>query len=114
VALWQQLGWLIAMGAAIYLLRVGWRLQLFAAAYRLGVELRTQLYARLAAQGPLFFHKQRTGELMALATNDVDAIEMAAGEAFLAAFDGADAGAVVAMMTLGVDWRLAAVLLPFR
>jgi ABC-type multidrug transport system fused ATPase/permease subunit len=40
-ALWQQLGWLIAMGAAIYLLRVGWRLQLFAAAYRLGVELRT-------------------------------------------------------------------------
>jgi ATP-binding cassette, subfamily B, multidrug efflux pump len=115
VALWQQLGWLIAMGAAIYLLRVGWRLQLFAAAYRLGVELRTQLYARLAAQGPQFFRKQRTGDLMALATNDVDAIEMAAGEAFLAAFDGTlTLVLVVAMMTLGVDWRLAAVaLLPF-
>jgi ATP-binding cassette subfamily B protein/ATP-binding cassette subfamily C protein/ATP-binding cassette subfamily B multidrug efflux pump len=114
-ALWQQLGWLVAMGASIYLLRVGWRLQLFAAAYRLGVELRTQLYARLAAQGPQFFHKQRTGDLMALATNDVDAIEMAAGEAFLAAFDGTlTLVLVVAMMTLGVDLRLAAVaLLPF-
>jgi ATP-binding cassette subfamily B protein/ATP-binding cassette subfamily C protein/ATP-binding cassette subfamily B multidrug efflux pump len=115
LALWQQLGWLVAMGAAIYLLRVGWRLQLFAAAYRLGVELRTQLYQRLSTQGPQFFHRQRTGDLMALATNDIDAIEMAAGEAFLAAFDGTlTLVLVVAMMTLGVDWRLAAVaLLPF-
>ena len=44
---------------------------------------------------------------MALATNDVDAVEMAAGEAFLAAFDGTlTLVLVVAMMTLGVDWRL--------
>ena len=32
--------------------------------------------------------RQRTGDLMALATNDVDAVEMAAGEAMLAGFDG--------------------------
>ena len=44
---------------------------------------------------------------MALATNDVDAVEMAAGEAFLAGFDGTlTLVLVVAMMTLGVDWRL--------
>jgi ATP-binding cassette subfamily B protein/ATP-binding cassette subfamily C protein/ATP-binding cassette subfamily B multidrug efflux pump len=103
------------MGVAIYLLRVGWRLQLFRAAFRLGVELRVRLYERLSLQGPPFFHRQRTGDLMALATNDVDAIEMAAGEAFLAAFDGTlTLVLVVAMMTLGVDWRLGIVaLLPF-
>ena len=52
---------------------------------------------------------------MALATNDVDAVELAAGEAFLAGFDGTlTLVLVVAMMTLGVDWRLALVaLLPF-
>ena len=52
---------------------------------------------------------------MARATNDVDAVEMAAGEAFLAGFDGTlTLVLVVAMMTLGVDWRLALVaLLPF-
>ena len=52
---------------------------------------------------------------MALATNDVDAVEMAAGEAFLAGFDGTlTLVLVVAMMTLGVDWRLGLVaLLPF-
>ncbi|MFO1323674.1 MAG: ABC transporter transmembrane domain-containing protein [Burkholderiales bacterium] len=114
-ALWRELAILVAMGVAIYLLRVGWRIALFSAAFRLGVELRTELYDRLARQGPPFFHRQRTGDLMALATNDVDAVEMAAGEAFLAAFDGTlTLMLVVAMMTLGVDGRLGLVaLLPF-
>ncbi|MFN9481006.1 MAG: ABC transporter transmembrane domain-containing protein, partial [Betaproteobacteria bacterium] len=114
-ALAAQLGLLVGAGVVIYLLRVAWRLKLFAAAYRLGVELRVQLYRRLTAQGPQFFQRSRTGDLMARATNDVDAVEMAAGEAFLAGFDGTlTLVVVVGMMTLGVDWRLAAVaLLPF-
>ena len=114
-ALWIELAILIAMGIVIYLLRVGWRLQLFSAAFQLGVELRVRFYRRLALQGPPFFHRQRTGDLMALATNDVDAVEMAAGEAFLAGFDGTlTLVLVVAMMTLGVDWQLGLVaLIPF-
>ena len=113
--LWVQLAQLLALGLAIYVLRVGWRLRLFAAAYQLGVELRTRFYARLSAQGPAFYQKQRTGDLMALATNDIDAIEMAAGEAMLAGFDGSlTLIMVLAIMTLGVDWHLAAIaLLPF-
>ncbi|MCS7102237.1 MAG: ABC transporter transmembrane domain-containing protein, partial [Burkholderiaceae bacterium] len=114
-ALARELALLAAAGAAIYFLRVGWRTQLFSAAYRLGGQLRTQLYARLTQQGPAFFLRQRTGDLMARATNDVDAIEMAAGEAFLAGFDGTlTLVLVVGMMTLGIDWRLTlAALLPF-
>ena len=114
-ALYWQLGTLLAMGLAIYFLRVGWRLQLFAASYQLGVDLRVALYRKLAAQGPGFYQHQRTGDLMARATNDIDAVEMAAGEAMLAGFDGAlTLVLVLGMMMLGVDWRLAAVaLLPF-
>lgn len=114
-ALLLELAQLLAMGVAIYGLRVGWRLQLFTASYTLGVELRGQLYQRLAAQGPAFFQRQRTGDLMARATNDIDSVEMAAGEAVLAGFDGLlTLVLVLAMMTLGVDWRLAlAALLPF-
>lgn len=111
----QELLWLVGAGLLVYLLRVGWRLQLYAAAYRLGVELRQRLYARLSQQGPAFFQDRRTGNLMALATNDIDAVEMAAGEAMLAGFDGTlTLVLVVAVMALGVDARLAAVaLLPF-
>jgi ATP-binding cassette subfamily B protein/ATP-binding cassette subfamily C protein/ATP-binding cassette subfamily B multidrug efflux pump len=52
---------------------------------------------------------------MALATNDIDAIEMAAGEAMLAGYDGSTTLVIVlGTMILGVDWRLALVaLLPF-
>jgi ATP-binding cassette subfamily B multidrug efflux pump len=114
-SLLRELIWLMAAGALVYFLRVSWRLKLYAAAYRLSVELRERLYGRLALQGPHFFQGKRTGNLMALATNDIDAVEMAASEAMLAGFDGAlTLVLVVGMMSLGVDWRLAAcVLLPF-
>ena len=114
-ALLLELGQLMLTGVLIYFLRVGWRLTLFAAAYQLGVSLRTRLYQRLAQQGPAFYQQQRTGDLMALATNDIDAIEMAAGEAMLAGFDGSlSLVMVLGIMLLGVDWRLAAIaLLPF-
>ena len=114
-ALLAQLGWLVLAGIAIYFLRVAWRLQLFAASYRLGAQLRQRLYARLCQQGPHFFQLKRTGDLMALATNDIDSVEMASGEAMLAGFDGTlTLIMVVAMMSLGVDGRLAAAaLLPF-
>jgi ATP-binding cassette subfamily B multidrug efflux pump len=106
---------LLGLGLAIYVLRVAWRLRLYSAAYRLGVELRTRLYARLSAQGPAFYQQQRTGDLMALATNDIDAIEQAAGEAMLAGFDGTlTLVMVLGVMFLGVDWRLTLIaLLPF-
>lgn len=114
-ALLVELAWLLAAGAAVYFLRVAWRLKLYAAAYWLGVELRQRLYARLTLQGASFYQDRRTGNLMALATNDVDAVEMAAGEALLAGFDGTlTLVLVLAMMSLGVDWRLALVaVLPF-
>ena len=106
---------LLGLGLAIYGLRVAWRLRLYSASYRLGVELRTRLYARLSAQGPAFFQRQRTGDLMALGTNDIDAIEQAAGEALLAGFDGTlTLVMVLGIMFLGVDWRLTTIaLLPF-
>jgi len=111
----RELAWLLAAGAVVYFLRVGWRLRLYSAAYRIGVELRERLYARLSLQGAGFYQDHRTGNLMALATNDIDAVEMAAGEAMLAGFDGTlTLVLVVGMMWLGVDWRLAAcAILPF-
>jgi ATP-binding cassette, subfamily B, multidrug efflux pump len=114
-SLLRELASLVAAGMLMYALRVGWRLKLYAAAYRLGVELRERLYARLALQGAGFYQHQRTGNLMALATNDIDAVEMAAGEGMLAAFDGTlTLVLVVAAMWVGVDAGLAAAaLLPF-
>ena len=109
--LWGLLG----MGVLIYLLRVGWRLILFGTSYRLGGILRQRFYQRLTRLGPAFYSQQSTGDLMAKATNDIDAIELAAGEGVLSGFDGALTFVlVIAMMLFAIDWRLTVIaLLPF-
>lgn len=111
-----RLAWLIlALGLAIYALRLGWRRILFGTSYRLGNLLRRRLFALLTRQGQGFFSRYNTGDLMARATNDIDAIEVAAGEGVLSGFDGLLTLLLVLVILFGViDWRLALVaLLPF-
>ncbi len=114
-SVWSGVALLAVAGLVVYGLRVGWRLVLFGAAYRLGQRLRVQLMQRLATQAPTFFQVQRGGDLMALATNDVDAVEQASGDAMLAGFDGSSTLLLVLLtMAVAIDWRLAlAALLPF-
>ncbi len=106
---------LVAAAVAIYFFRAGWRLFLYNAVYKLGIELRMRLYRLLSAQGPGFYQNHRTGDLMAAATNDIDAIETAAGEGALAGFDGSFTFAVMLVaMGLALDWPLViAILAPF-
>ena len=106
---------LVLAALVIYVLRAGWRLFLFRAVLRLGVELRTTLYRQLMLQTAAFYQERSTGDLMAAATNDIDAIEAAAGEGALAGFDGTSTLVImISVLVINVDWRLAiAVLLPF-
>ena len=106
---------LVLAAVVIYVLRAGWRLFLFRAVLQLGVELRTTLYRQLMLQTAAFYQERSTGDLMAAATNDIDAIEAAAGEGALAGFDGTSTLIImISVLVINVDWRLAiAVLLPF-
>ncbi|GGO82242.1 multidrug ABC transporter permease/ATP-binding protein [Marinobacterium nitratireducens] len=110
-----QLLALLALGVALYGLRFGWRLVLFGTSYRLGNLLRLRLFQRLTRQGQAFYTVHNTGDLMARATNDIDAVELAAGEGVLSGFDGAlTLVLVLLMMLVVIDWRLTLVaLLPF-
>jgi ATP-binding cassette subfamily B protein/ATP-binding cassette subfamily C protein/ATP-binding cassette subfamily B multidrug efflux pump len=109
--LWLLLG----CALAIYVLRFSWRQILFGTAYRLGNLLRSRFYQRLTRQGDAFYAEHNTGDLMARATNDIDAIEMAAGEGILSGFDGLLTFVLVMIMMVAViDWRLTLIaLLPF-
>lgn len=106
---------LLACALAIYALRFTWRQILFGTAYRLGNLLRSRFYQRLTRQGDAFYATHNTGDLMARATNDIDAIEMAAGEGILSGFDGLLTFVLVMiMMAAVIDWRLTLIaLLPF-
>lgn len=106
---------LLIAALSVYLLRYGWRRMLFGTSYKLGHILRQQFYLRLTHQGQAFYSRHSTGDLMARATNDIDAIEVAAGEGILSGFDGLLTFILVlVMMFIFIDWRLAALaILPF-
>ncbi|MFC3023274.1 ABC transporter ATP-binding protein [Vibrio zhugei] len=106
---------LLLCGIAIYLLRYGWRRLLFGTSFHLANLFRRQFYQRLTKQGQAFYSAHSTGDLMARATNDIDAVESAAGEGILSGFDGMSTFIlVVIMMFVFIDWRLATVaLIPF-
>lgn len=98
---------LIGTGLAVYALRFSWRLMIFGAASRLSRLLRKQLFDHFTLMSPQFYQKQRTGDLMAHATNDIQAVEMTAGMGVLTLVDSLTTGGLVILsMALFISWKL--------
>ena len=105
ILLWSAV--LVVNGAITYALRYAWRVTLFGAAIRLSRMLRDQLFTHLTRLSPRFYHQHRTGDLMAHATNDIQAVESTAGEGVLTLVDSLTTGGLVILsMALFVDWKL--------
>lgn len=106
----QILQWMLlilGVGIVAYLLRYAWRIMLFGASTRLGRLLRNRLFYHFTRLSPRFYHKRRTGDLMAHATNDVQAVEATAGEGVLTLVDSLTMGGLVVFtMAVFIDWKL--------
>lgn len=111
----QNVALILAVAVVSYVMRVIWRISLFGASYALANRLRQDIYRHLTRQSPRFFQRHKTGDLMARATNDIQAVEMTAGEAVLALFDGALTGLLVlTVMVTQISWQLTLIaLLPW-
>jgi len=82
-------GLIIATIASIMaLLRYVWRYLLFGHSRKVEEGLRNRLYRHLQTLSLSFYHRTKTGDLMARATNDVNAIRMATGMGMVALTDG--------------------------
>ncbi|MFC4075860.1 ABC transporter transmembrane domain-containing protein [Salinithrix halophila] len=105
--LFHWLGLLSLAGVAMYGLRYVWRILIFGASFRLGRLLRRQLFDHFSRMSPGFFHRRRTGDLMAHATNDVQAVQITAGEGVLTLVDSLVLGGLV-VFSMGVflSWKL--------
>lgn len=113
--LWWYAGALVAIAVAIYVLRFLWRQILFGASYMLGCELRQRIHAHLMLLSPAALAAFPAGDVMARATNDVQAVEMSAGEAVLSVFDGLLTGLLVlGVMVFGISgWLTLLALAPW-
>ncbi|EQB2603437.1 ABC transporter transmembrane domain-containing protein [Aeromonas salmonicida] len=105
--LMDYLAGLFVLGLLIYLLRYVWRVMLFGASYRLAYVLRNRLFSHFTRMSPDFYQRHRTGDLMAHATNDIQAVEMTAGEGVLTLVDSIIVGVLVlSIMCSQYSWQL--------
>lgn len=89
--------YLVSAALIMYGLRYVWRLYIFGTAYNLGRLLRFRLFQYFTKMSPSFYQKYRTGDLMAHATNDINAVVMVAGGGVMSAVDAS----ITALVTLG-------------
>lgn len=98
---------LLAAALAQYIFRYIWRTHIWGSAAKLEKELRRQLFHHFTKMDTVFYQKYRTGDLMAHATNDLNAIQNVAGAGILTFADSLiTGGATIVAMILFVDWRL--------
>jgi ATP-binding cassette subfamily B multidrug efflux pump len=81
---------LIIVGIAIVMaiFRYIWRYLVFGHSRKLEEALRNRMYNHLQDLSLSFYWRSRTGDLMARAVNDIDAVRMAAGMGLVALTDG--------------------------
>ena len=99
---------MVLVAIAIFVTRTIWRAYINGNARRMEMWLRNTLFTHLQSLGPDFFNRQKTGDLMAYAINDVNAIRMTFGPAIALASTSLFTSLFsIGRMTTGVDWRLA-------
>lgn len=114
--LWRYALYVAALAGVILVLRYYWRYFIFGSARRIEQDLRGQLYDHLLTLSPQFYNRTRTGDLMAHANNDVDAVRMACGMGLLALADAVVmvSFSIVAMLAINAKLTLYAFIpLPF-
>jgi ATP-binding cassette subfamily B multidrug efflux pump len=98
---------LAAVGAVYYGTGYAWRQMIFGSAVRLSKLLRNKLFHLFTRLSPNFYHHRRIGDLMAHATNDIRAVEDAAGDGILTLVDSFTMGAMVIGAMAGLlNWKL--------
>ncbi len=82
-------------------------------AYQLLAELRVRLYAKLEQLAPAYLLKRRSGDLVALATQDIETVEYFYAHTVAPAFVAVLVPAAVLGALAWIAWPLALALLPF-
>jgi ATP-binding cassette subfamily B protein len=107
---------IFALAIAVMVLRYFWRVLIIGNSHLIERHLRQDFYDHLLKLSQNFFNRSKTGDLMAYATNDLNAVRMLLGMGLIAAMD-------IVLMTIAsfsfmgsINWRLtglAVIPLPF-
>ncbi|MCY7100134.1 ATP-binding cassette domain-containing protein [Streptococcus oralis] len=99
--------YLLLAALGMYYLRYVWRMYILGTSYRLGQIMRSRLFEHFTKMSPAFYQTYRTGDLMAHATNDINALTRLAGGGVMSAVD-ASITALVTLLTMlcSISWQM--------
>ena len=102
-----HLFYLLLAAFGMYYLRYVWRMYILGTSYRLGQIMRSRLFEHFTRMSPAFYQSYRTGDLMAHATNDINALTRLAGGGVMSAVD-ASITALVTLLTMlfSISWQM--------
>jgi len=105
--LWRFAAYILAIAAVIVLCRFMWRIFIMGTARKLEYHLRDKLFSHLQKLSTNFYNENSTGDLMAHATNDINAVRMALGPGIVMFIDALFLTlATIFMMSRTIDFRL--------
>lgn len=103
---------IISLAMLIAVCRYIWRMLVIGSSRSLEYWLRNKYFAHLELLAPNFFNNRKTGDLMAHATNDINAVKMAFGHGVVMITDAIFlTTATIIIMITTIDIRLTAVAL---
>lgn len=73
---------------------------------RIEVDMRADFFAHLQSMSPAFYHRHRTGDLMALATNDLNAVRTLVGPAVMYSLNTIVIGGMAVTLMMVLSWKL--------
>jgi ATP-binding cassette, subfamily B, multidrug efflux pump len=95
----RYVGLVLLVALLTFFLRYAWRRLIFGLARRIEEALRNRLLAHLVLLSPSFYQRRSAGDLMAHATNDLEAVRMALGMGLVSLVDSVFLGsAAIAFM----------------
>jgi len=97
---------IVGIAIAMAIFRYIWRYLVFGHSRKVEEALRNRMYEHLQTLPLSFYWKAKTGDLMARAVNDIDAVRMAAGMGLVALTDGVVLGLATIGFMLYIDIRL--------
>jgi len=99
---------MVGLMGIVSLGRFFWRYFIHGAARRIETELREKLFEHLLSLSYDFYQKNKIGDLMARATNDLNAVRESIGMGFVAMVDGTVMAAAILAIIFVQDTRTAA------
>lgn len=105
--LWNYLIILIIILVLAYVTNFIWQYQLFGGSNVLQKDLRQKLMGKFLKMRPPFYERNRTGDLMARSTNDLQAVAETAGFGIMTLLDSTlYLATILIMMGVTISWKL--------